>query len=68
MVHIVRMIAFFGCVGLGLWGLAVLPGPWGWIALVVAFVIAGVASMLIFKRLATHEQIKADLEARLHYD
>lgn len=62
------MMLFFGCAGLGLWALAVLPSPWNWIALVAAFLIGGSASMLIFKRLATDEQIKADLEARLHND
>jgi len=68
MVHFVRAVIFFGFVGLGFWGLSALPSPWNWIAVVAAFLVGGSASMIVFKRLATPDQIKADLESRLHND
>lgn len=66
--HIARVGIFLGTLALGLWGLAVLPGLWGWAAFVIAFLVGGAASMTAFKRLATKQQIKDDLEARLHND
>ncbi|MEM9502205.1 MAG: hypothetical protein AAF941_10230 [Pseudomonadota bacterium] len=68
MAYLVRTVLFLGMVALGLWGFAVLDDPWGWIAFGTAFLVGGVASMIAFKRLATHEQIKEDLEARLRND
>lgn len=66
--HLARLGIFLGIMALGLWGLAVLPGMWGWAAIMVAFLVGGTASMTAFKRLATKQQIKDDLEARLHND
>ncbi len=68
MVHLLRMIVFFGAIGLGLWGFALFPDPWGWLAFIAAFVVGGSASMLVFKRFAIKQQIKDDLEARLKND
>lgn len=68
MAYVFQMVVFFGFMGLGLWGLAALIDPWGWAAFIAAFGIGGVSSRLVFKRFATHEQVKAELEARLHND
>ncbi|MEM1194922.1 MAG: hypothetical protein AAGH57_02365 [Pseudomonadota bacterium] len=68
MAYLLRFAVFFSFMGLGLWGLAVLSGLWGWIAFIAAFLIGGSGAMYVFKRFATHEQVKADLEARLRND
>ncbi|MEL6542575.1 MAG: hypothetical protein AAFP79_00245 [Pseudomonadota bacterium] len=68
MVHVLKMVVFFSFMGLGLWGFASFSDPWGWLAFVAAFLVGGTLSQLVFKRFATPEQIKADLESRLHND
>lgn len=68
MAHLARIVVFFAAMGAGLWGFAALTAPWNWLSFVAAFLVGGVASMMLFKRLATDEQRKEDLEARLHND
>ncbi|MEM6826619.1 MAG: hypothetical protein AAF553_01600 [Pseudomonadota bacterium] len=68
MVFFLRYGLFVGFFGLGLWGLVRLAEPWGLLALIGGFVAGGVTSRLIFKRFATPEEVKAELEARLHND
>ena len=66
--HLARYVTFFGVMALGLLGFFTLPNPWNFLALAAAFVVGGGASMTVFKRLASEDQIKADLEARLNND
>ena len=66
--HLARYLTFFSAMALGLLGFFTLATPWNFIALGVAFVLGGSASMAVFRRLANEDQIKADLEARLHND
>lgn len=68
MAYLIRTVVFLGAMGFGLWGLVSLPNPWGWLAIVAAFLIGGITSQTLFKRFATKQQIMDDLEARLHND
>ncbi|MBD2842075.1 hypothetical protein [Erythrobacter rubeus] len=62
------MAVFFSFMAYGLWGFIALPEPWRWLAFIAAFLVGGTSSMIVFKRLASEEQRKNDLEARLHND
>lgn len=62
--YLARFFVFFGAMALGLWGFFELSLEWGIASFIGAFVIGGTASMIVFKRLASDQQIKDDLEAR----
>ncbi|MEM6907234.1 MAG: hypothetical protein AAF494_01030 [Pseudomonadota bacterium] len=66
--HLARFVVFFGAIALGVWGFIELSLGWGIASLVAAFLIGSAASGRVFKRLASDQQIKDDLEARLHND
>ena len=53
---------------MGLLAMMVLPFWLGAIAALVLMVIGAVIASAVFKRIATPDEIKADLEARLHND
>jgi hypothetical protein len=66
--YLVRTIVFFAGMGLGLWGFIALDTPWNFAAFIGAFLVCAPLSMWSFARLATPEQRKADLVARLFND
>ena len=66
--HVARLTVFFAASGLGVWAFLALAAPWSWIAFIGAFLVGGVASMLVFKRLASPAQRREALEARLYND
>jgi hypothetical protein len=47
-------------------GLAFLtaPGLWGWPAMIAVFLAGGIVAEMVFRRLATPDEIRADLEDR----
>ena len=66
--QIARLLGFFVPMGAGLWGLVQLPFWWGVGAFIVGFFVGSVLSRAVFKRLASEQQIKEDLTARLFND
>ena len=68
MAYLVRTLVFFAAMVPGIWGFVVLDSPWNFVAMFAAFLIGGAGSMWSFKRLATEQQRKDDLEARLFND
>ncbi|HMB77593.1 MAG TPA: hypothetical protein VKN76_14430 [Kiloniellaceae bacterium] len=54
--------------GLGLWAFLRFPFWPGLLAFVALCLIGALLASWLFKRFATADQIKADLEARLHND
>lgn len=52
----------------GIAGYLLLPFPWDVVVLLVSWIGGGIISTIIFKRIATAEEIRADLKARLDND
>lgn len=68
MAHWAKFVIAVLSAGLGLWALMVLPGWWGVASFIAVFFTGGTVAHIVFKRMATTEQIREDLQARLLND
>lgn len=65
MAHLARLLIFFAVAVPGMWWFVVHPTVVGGMTMLVAFVVASALSQAVFKRMATSDQIRADLADRL---
>lgn len=63
-----KFLICFAFAGFGIWAFLVLPFWWGILAFVLLVLLGSLLGAIVFKRFATPQQVKDDLEARLHQD
>ena len=68
MAHWVKFLIQLPFLAAGLYAVLVLPLWLGALAMIMLMVVGTVIATAVFKRIATLDEIKADLEARLHND
>lgn len=68
MAHWVKFSIAFAFGAAGLWAFGALPGWWALAGFIGLFFAGSVLAHLVFKKIATPEQIREDLEARLQSD
>ena len=66
--NLARIIAFFAFVIPGFWYFFSHDGAAAWLVLFGCFILGNLAARWVFKRLATEEQLREDLTARLFND
>ncbi|ANC50530.1 hypothetical protein CP97_14844 [Aurantiacibacter atlanticus] len=66
--YLARTIAFFSFVIPGMWYFLSHDGTAGWLALFGSFFAGALSAHWLFKRLATEDQRREDLTARLFND